>query len=167
MDPCAQITQTPRGKYPHKFVWVKHPTLEGALEPKVRGPYEVVDSDGPVIYIKLEGKPHAVSIDRCKPAFCIRDEALHDPLPEPLVVSEENFVPQPIEHEQEPVEADILPAPPGVPAREYMTRSKTRQNQQSDQQNSDHLDPFQLVLDPQTEIPSELSPRVVRDRLPK
>ena len=90
-DPTAQPSFHRVEEFPHKYVWVKEPLLKNTLAPKVRGPYEVVGVQYPVIYIKVDGATQSINVDRCKPAFLLKHQAIHQPLPETKLVSREKF----------------------------------------------------------------------------
>ena len=62
------------GPYPHKYVWVTEPVFKGALYPKVRGPYEVVQFQWPVVTCQIGDEQKKFNMDRCKPAFLIDEE---------------------------------------------------------------------------------------------
>ena len=90
-DPTAQPSFHRVEEFPHKYVWVKEPLLKNTLAPKVRGPYEVVGVQYPVIYIKVDGTTQSINVDRCKPAYLLKHQALHQPLPETKLVPREKF----------------------------------------------------------------------------
>ena len=84
-DPVLSIKPGPSmpNKYPHDYVWIKEPLFKGSLYPKARGPYKVIGSNYPVIYIKNEGVEQTVNVDRCRPAYILQRNFLNQELPEP------------------------------------------------------------------------------------
>ena len=107
-DPKAHVSIASAGTYPHKYFRVKEPHLKNSLAPKVRGPYEVVGSELPVIFIKVEGVTQSINIDRCKPAFLLKDKSLYQELPEPKLVKRKDFKPIESTTDEKEIETDII-----------------------------------------------------------
>ena len=129
-DPAAQQSIYVVNNFPHKYVWVQKPLLKNSMAIKVRGPYEVVGVDYPVIYIKVENTTQSINVDRCKPAYLLKDKALHaEMLPEMEMVQRENIklLEEPMEDK---VEADKISRTIGELDKPYKnTRSRAKRNQ--------------------------------------
>ena len=57
--------------FPFKSVWLRDPIMRGSLEPKYKGPFDVILAQYPVITINMDGKPTKVNVDRLRPAFTV------------------------------------------------------------------------------------------------
>ena len=74
----------PPPEFPHDNVWIVEPIKKGSLEPKVRGPYKVLEVKYPVVFVKVDGVKQAISVDRCKPAFILKYDILNKKMPVPI-----------------------------------------------------------------------------------
>ena len=80
--------QMPR--FPTDFVLLREPVEKGALNPRYRGPFKIIEVDGPNVVILKQGKEERVNADRCRPYYTINypslkvDKDKEDPQPQEI-----------------------------------------------------------------------------------